>query len=175
MSIYNCGGDCIEDIHTNLRPHFENNPFVNLPSPVTLLKRLSELASENQTCKTKRGSVEHEFNRNEMMCKLNMAILSKLRVFNSQELTLDYDNTIIFNEKSDSKMTYKRDYVYQLGFCTINEEHILYIENRNGNSDAKSFQMDTLQRLFADLTKAGTSKATHFRADAASYQYEVIE
>jgi hypothetical protein len=175
LSIYFCGGDCIEDIHTNLRPHFENNPYIKLPSPDTLLKRLSELATENQICKTKRGSVEHEFNSNEELCKLNMAILSKLGVLNSQELTLDYDNTIIFNEKSDSKMTYKRDYGYQPGVCTINEEHILYIENRNGNSDAKSFQIDTLQRMFGALEKVKTSKVSHFRADAASYQYEVIE
>jgi len=175
LSIYYCGGEHIEDIHTNLRPHFENNPYVKLPSPDTLLKRLSELATENQTCRTKRGSVEHKFNNNEILCKLNMAILSKLGVLNSQELTLDYDNTIIFNEKSDSKMTYKRDYGYQPGVCTINEEHILYIENRNGNSAANSFQTDTLQRMFGALDKYTTSKVSHFRADAASYQYEVIE
>lgn len=175
LSIYYCGGDCIEDIHTNLRPHFENNPFVKLPSPDTLLKRLSELATENQSCKTKRGVVEHEFNTNDMLCELNMVILSKLGVFNAEELILDYDNTILFNEKRDSKMTYKRDYGYQPGVCTINEEHILYIENRNGNSDAKSFQIDTLQRLFEALEKVDIIKVKHFRADAASYQYEVIE
>lgn len=175
LSIYYCGGEHIEDIHTNLRPHFENNPYVKLPSPDTLLKRLSELATENQICRTKRGSVEHKFNNNEMLCKLNMAMLSKLGVLGSRELTLDYDNTIIFNEKSDSKMTYKRDYGYQPGVCTINEEHILYIENRNGNCAANSFQTDTLQRMFAALDKYKTSKVAHFRADAASYQYEVIE
>lgn len=175
LSIYFCGGECIEDIHTNLRPHFQNNPYINLPSPDTLLKRLTELASESQFCKTKRGKVKHEFNNNELLCKLNLAILSKLGFLSTQELTLDYDNTIIFNEKKDSKMTYKRNYGYQPGVCTVNEEHILYIENRNGNSDAKSFQIDTLKRLFKALEDVNISKVTHFRADAASYQHEVIE
>lgn len=68
-------------------------------------------------------------------------------------------------------MTYKWDYGYQPGVCTINEEHILYIENRNGNSDAKSFQVDTLKRAF-DLLDS--KKIHNFRADAASYQYDVI-
>ncbi|MGM0581340.1 MAG: hypothetical protein ACQETL_11710, partial [Bacteroidota bacterium] len=44
LSIYYCGGEHIEDIHTNLRPHFENNPYVKLPSPDTLLKPRSRHA-----------------------------------------------------------------------------------------------------------------------------------
>jgi len=35
--------------------------------------------------------------------------------------------------------------------------------------------LDTLQRMFGALDKYTTSKVSHFRADAASYQYEVIE
>ncbi|WP_431295335.1 transposase [Pedobacter sp. P26] len=95
-------------------------------------------------------------------------------VLDSQELTLDYDNTIIFNEKQDSKMTYKRDYGYQPGVCTVNEQFVLYIENRNGNSDAKSFQRDTLERIFNLLETKKVKKIKNFRADAASYQYEVV-
>jgi hypothetical protein len=175
LVIYYCGGDCIEDLHLNLRPHFEKNPFVKLPSPDTLLRRLSELSTETTRCKTKRGAVDHEFNTNDLLCNLNLAVLSKLGVLKSEESILDYDNTITFNEKSDSKMTYKRRYGYQPGVCTLNEEYILYIENRNGNSDAKSFQVDTLTRLFNALEKKNISSVSHFRADAASYQYEVIE
>ncbi|WP_168191291.1 transposase [Antarcticibacterium flavum] len=105
---------------------------------------------------------------------LNIDILKKLGVFKSDKLTIDYDNTIIFNEKEDSKMTYKRNYGYQPGVCTINEENILYIENRNGNSDAKSFQLDTLKRVFDLLDSQKIKKVHNFRADAASYQYDVI-
>lgn len=174
LSIYLCGGDCIEDLQLNLKNHFHNNPYLNLPSPDTVLRRLSELAEINETCRTKRGAVDHPYNTNSTLEKLNITLLKKLGAFDTIETTLDYDNTIIFNEKSDSKMTYKRNRGYQPGVCTINEEQVLYIENRNGHSDAKSFQADTLKRIFNLLAAQSVKKADHFRADAASYQYDVI-
>lgn len=174
LSIYLCGGDVIEDLQTHLQPHFRMNPFVNMPSSDTVLRRLKSLAEETKFCYTPRGNVEHTYSRNTRLEELNIALLKKQGAFSKKELIIDYDNTILFNEKSDSKMTYKRNPGYQPGVCTLNEEHILYIENRNGNSDAKSFQADTLLRMFALLRSQGIRKVDHFRADAASYQYEVI-
>lgn len=155
--------------------HFHYNPFVNIPSPDTVLRRFTQLAEPNKDCKTKRGSVKHVYNTNSVLENLNIIILKKLGVFSENEMTLDYDNTIIFNEKSDSKMTYKNNKGYQPGVCMINEEQVLYIENRNGNSDAKSFQSDTLSRIFHLLKSQGVKRANHFRADAASYQFDVID
>ncbi len=175
LTIYMCGGDCIEDLQTHLRDHFINNPFINIPSPDTVLRRLSGLAQENRTCRTKRGNVDHTYNTNQVLEKLNVLLLKKLGVFETDEITLDYDNTIIFNEKSDSKMTYKRNPGYQPGVCTINEQQVFYIENRNGNSDAKSFQADTLKRMFKLLKNNKIKTVDHFRADAASYQYDIID
>ena len=175
LSIYMCGGDCIEDLHTHLKHHFTNNPYVNIPSPDTVLRRISELTQDNQTCRTKRGDVDHTYNTNQVLEKLNVLMLKKNGVFDSEEIILDYDNTILFNEKSDSKMTYKRNPGYQPGVCTINEQQVLYIENRNGNSDAKSFQADTLKRMFKLMEDNKIKTVDHFRADAASYQYDVID
>ena len=174
LSIYLCGGDCIEDLQLHLKPHFQKNPFVNLPSSDTVLKRLKELSDNNNHCFAKRGTVEHTYNRNLKLEELNVALLEKFGAFSKDDLTIDYDNTILFNEKSDSKMTYNRNPGYQPGVCTLNEEQVLYIENRNGNSDAKSFQRDTLERIFTLLRSKGIRKADHFRADAASYQFDVI-
>lgn len=174
FSIYLCGGDCIEDLQTHLKNHFTNNPFVRIPSPDTVLRRLIQLSGENQQCRTKRGQVTHQFNTNTKLNRLNISLLKKWGAFKGDELILDYDNTIIFNEKSDSKMSYKRDYGYQPGVCVLNEEQILYVENRNGNSDAKSFQADTLTRLFDLLQEYNVLPIKHFRADAASYQYDVV-
>jgi len=174
LSIYLCGGDCIEDLQVHLKEHFQRNPFINLPSSDTVLKRLKELSEESNQCFTKRGIVEHSYNRNSKLEELNVALLEKLGAFSKDEIILDYDNTILFTEKSDSKMTYKRNHGYQPGVCTLNEEQVLYIENRNGNSDAKSFQTDTLERIFTMLKSKGIRKADHFRADAASYQFDVI-
>jgi hypothetical protein len=175
LNIYLCGGDCIEDLHTHLREHFINNPYINIPSPDTVLRRLSGLSQDNQTCRTKRGEVDHAYNTNQVLEKLNISLLKKLGVIDTKELTVDYDNTILFNEKKDSKMTYKRNPGYQPGICTINEHQVLYIENRNGNSDAKSFQSDTLNRVFQLLKINKIKTVDHFRADAASYQYDVVE
>lgn len=174
LSIYICGGDCIEDLQTHLKAHFQNNPFVNLPSSDTVLRRLKEVSEDNGKCFTKRGTVEHTYSRNSKLEELNVALLKKLGAFSKGETIIDYDNTIIFNEKCDSEMTYKRNPGYQPGVCTINEEQVLFIENRNGNSDAKSFQSDTLRRMFTLLKSNGLKKADHLRADAASYQFEVI-
>lgn len=109
-SVYLCGGDCIEDLQTHLKAHFINNPFLNLASPDTVLRRLSQLAEQTQTCKTKRGVVTHQYCTNSKLEDLNIDILKNIGVLKSDKLTIDYDNTIIFNEKQDSKMSYKRDY-----------------------------------------------------------------
>ena len=174
-SLYLCGGDVIEDLGTHLKGHFINNPFVKIPSPDTVLTRMKQLAQPMQTCMTKRGKVNHNYSTNTVLDKLNISLLNKLGVFNADELTLDYDNTIIFSEKQDCKMTYKRQKGYQPGVCTINEKHILYIENRGGNSDAKSYQDSTLQRVFSLLETNNCARIDNFRADAASYQYDVIK
>lgn len=175
MSIYMCGGDCIEDLKDHLKPHFVKNPFVKMPSPDTVLRRIGELSRPSNTVRTERGSVDHLYNTNKTLDQLNLKVLKSLGVFDSKEVTLDYDNTIIPSEKSDCSMTYKRFKGYQPGVCTINEDHVLYLENRGGNSDAKSFQDQTLERIFSLLETASPKKPDHFRADAASYQYKVVK
>ena len=174
FSVYMCGGDAVEDIGLHLKNHFKNNPFVKLPSPDTTLTRMKQLATPMRTCQTKRGSVNHDYNTNTLLDSLNIKLLKRLGAFNAKEITLDFDNTIIFSEKEDCKMTYKRNKGYQPAVCTINENYILYIENRGGNSDAKSFQGDTINRAFDLLKSSQCTKIDNFRADAASYQFDVI-
>lgn len=174
LAIFFCGGNATEDLNLHIKPHLLDNPYVKVPSADRVLARYSELSQEIKTCKTKWGTALHKYCTNSTLENLMIDILKKLKVFDSKEITLDYDNTIVFNEKQDSVMTYKRSSGYQPGVCTINEKHILYIENRGGNSDAKSFQADTLKRLFRSLINKGVQKLDYFRADAASYQYDVV-
>ena len=175
LSVYFCGGDCIEDLQTHLRPHFKDNPFLELPSSDTVLRRLSQLSGPEQHCRTKRGTVDHRYSVNDRLLGLNMAVLKQINQLEAGCLTLDYDNTILFNEKKDSQMTYKRNPGYQPGICMINSRYVLALENRGGNSDAKSFQDQSLKRVFDQMEKQGLPKVTNFRADAASYQFEVIK
>ena len=174
LAIFFCGGNATEDLNLHIKPHLLDNPFVKVPSADRVLARYSELGQEVKTCKTKYGTALHKYCTNSTLENLMIEILKKLKVFDSKEITIDYDNTIVFNEKQDSVMTYKKNPGYQPGVCTINETYILYIENRGGNSDAKSFQADTLERLFKLLIHKETRKTDYFRADAASYQYDVV-
>jgi len=175
LSVYFCGGDCIEDLQTHLRPHFRANPFLKLPSSDTVLRRLSQLSSPEQGCYTKRGSVNHRYSANDDLLSLNIAVLKKLNQLEGDSLTLDYDNTIIFNEKKDSQMTYKKNPGYQPGVCMVNSRYVLALENRGGNSDAKSFQDKTLKRVFEQMERQGAPRIKNFRADSASYQFDVIK
>jgi Transposase DDE domain group 1 len=174
-SIFYCGGDCIEDLGAHLKPHLSNSPLIQVPSPDTILRRMSMLAEGVQHATTPKGTVTHDFCRNSKMETLLIRSLKRLNAFEQSQNVLDYDNTIIFNEKADSKMTYKRNPGYQPGVCLLNEKHVLYVENRGGNSDAKSFQNQSLSHMFSILEAEGIAKIDLFRADAASYQYEVVK
>ncbi len=133
-SIYFCGDDCIEDLGGNFRDHLQGNRFLNVPSPDRVLDRLKELSLPKEILKSPRGKSLHEFGVNKDVNSLNLRILSSLQMFFDKELTLDYDNTIIFNNKADSLNTYKKEFGYCPGVGII-ENNIVYIENRNGNSN----------------------------------------
>ena len=174
LSIFYTGGEVIEDVHTILSKQIDFSPWFKLCSPDTLLRRFKDLANSDNYCKTKRGKVQHHLNMNPDLADLNLRLLKKLGVFNN-EVVLDYDNTIIYTEKEDAKFTYKRNYGYQPGVCFINYHFPFYIENRNGNSDAKAYQSETLQRVFDLLDTHKITRLDKIRMDAASYQFDVIE
>lgn len=173
-SIYFCGGECIEDISLNLKHTLSNNPFLNVCSPDSLLKRMKELSSPSEEYTTPRGNSKHEFSINDNLNKLNLSVLNKIptRKSTQRPIVLDYDNSMIFTRKSDAKMTYKKQFGYTPGIGII-EDKVVYVENRNGNSDAQTLQQDTLSRLFKVLTEKGI-KVDVFRADSGSYQLSTI-
>lgn len=172
-SIYFCGGDCIEDLGGNFNNHLSSNPFTKVPSPDRVLDRFKQLSSPKSLFKSPRGIVHHEFGINENLNRLNINILKNLRSLAKSNLTLDYDNTIIFTNKSDSATTYKKAYGYQPGVGIIGK-NIIYVENRNGNCNPRTLQEDTLNRMFSLLNEYNI-KITNFRADSGSYLYEAIK
>lgn len=171
-SVYFCGGDCIEDLSDNLKLSLNKHPFLNTPSPDSVLKRMKELALPSELFDTPRGKKKHEFSINKSLNALNIKILKDTLKKQEGSIVLDYDNTLIFSNKADALMTYKKQHGYAPGVGIIGNK-IVYVENRNGNSGAQNLQQDTLERMFSLLKEEGVYPDV-FRADGGSYQLSTI-
>jgi len=172
-SVFFCGGDCAEDLAINLKNGLNNNPYINIPSPDRVLERIKSLSDSTQICTANRGEKEHQFSLAEGLNRLNLRMLSLLPRFNKTNVVLDYDNTLIFTEKADARMTYKKSNGYFPGVGMIGK-HVVYVENRNGNSSAHVMQHETIERMAALLREAGITIDV-IRADSASYTYDIIK
>ena len=118
--------------------------------------------------------VIHQFNYNN---KLN-DVLQKLAlktgaIIPAASNTLDYDNVILENEKSDAAKTYKMNTGYQPGVGSIGRQ-IVFIEGRGGNTPASYKMNETLGQCFRGLKDNGIY-IEHFRSDSAAYQQSVVE
>ncbi|MEN8250485.1 MAG: IS1380 family transposase [Bacteroidota bacterium] len=172
-SVLFCGGDCAEDLAMNLKSSFVNNPFMNLPSPDRILERMKQLAEEKIMCTSKRGQSTHEFCINDSLNVLNLKLLKRINALaNKKPQTLDYDNTYIFSDKADARNTYLKQYGYAPAVGFIGKQ-VVYLENRNGNTDAQTLQEDTLKRMFVMLKEQGVI-IDKFRADSASYKLATL-
>lgn len=166
-----CGGSCIEDINT-LGEHIGFHPGLSLTSADTALRIMQELKTEDTIIQN--DEVTHQFNRHD---KLNM-LLQKLAVKTGAVIptannTLDYDNVILENEKSDAAKTYKMTTGYQPGIAAIGRQ-IVFIEGRGGNTPAAYKMDETLKQCFKGLKDNGIH-IEHFRSDSAAYQQSVVE
>jgi hypothetical protein len=171
-SVLFCGGDCAEDLSVNFKSSLKSNPFIQIPSPDRLLERMKQLSSPSEVFDTPKGTKKHEFSFNESINRLNIKLIKKLALIKSKNTILDYDNTLIFSNKEDTAMTYMKRFGYCPGVGFIGN-NIVYVENRNGNSDAQTLQQDTLKRMFALLNDEGIH-IDRFRADGASYQLSTL-
>ncbi|MBA7513995.1 IS1380 family transposase ISPto6 [subsurface metagenome] len=166
-SVFFCGGDCAEDLSANLKHTFTSNPFIKVPSPDRILERLKLLALPSHTFTAARGNSKHHFSFNDPLNQINIKLLKRLSLIKSKNNILDYDNTILFTDKADAANTYKKRYGYCPGVALIGR-NVVYVENRNGNSNPETLQKDTLRRMF-DTLKSNNIHIGAFRADGASY------
>lgn len=171
-SIFFCGGDCIEDLSEHISSRF-SNPTLNIPSADTVLKRFTELSTKKEIIKTPRGSSSHELNFNNALNELNLNILKKLNILPKEDLTLDFDNTLIYTRKADAKMTYKKQFGYNPGVGLI-DGNVVFVENRNGNSSGQVLQETSLDRMFK-LMQHHQINVSRFRADSAFFKLETLQ
>ena len=141
-----CGGQCAEDINEHLRSELFQVKDFNVCSADTLLRMQKELSTEKETTVSGSG-ISHDFNINLKMNKLMVDLLLLTGQLNSMHdgYVFDYDNQFIPTEKYDSKRSYKHADGYFPGIGSINNFPV-YIENRNGNSNVKYKQDETLKR-----------------------------
>lgn len=173
MNVFFCGGDCAEDIQTHLRNTLLSIPDNNVPSADTILRGIKELSTENTTYESDNNK-KYEFNINRNLNDLNIkSLLLTKQLTKGEYYDFDYDNQIIPTEKYDTKKTYKKINGYFPGVATIGNK-IVYIENRDGNSNVKFEQASTLTRAY-ELLAENDIKIFRSRMDAGSYSKKIID
>lgn len=169
-----CGGDCAEDIGDHLGGELGQLEGFAPPSPDTLLRLQKELATEKEHLVSK-GGAANELCNNERMNRLLVGLLVRTGqlVPGAKGQVLDFDNQFIPAGKYDSKKGYKKEYGYFPGIASI-DSHPVYVEGRNGNSNVKFGQAETLQRTYALLRESGI-KVARSRMDCGSFTKEVVD
>lgn len=172
--IYFCGGDAIEDIkEADLISMLEQCPGIQVPSPDTILRGISELTTDDVIYTSKKGK-EYAFNP---ATRLNRLMIQSLvatgQLVSGQEYDFDFDHVFVETEKYDAKRTYKQFKGYGPGVSTIGDL-VVGIENRDGNANVKFCQEETLKRTFENL-KHFNIKVNRARMDCGSYTREVVK
>lgn len=81
------------------------------------------------------------------------ALLATGQLLPDNEYDFDFDHQFIETEKFDAKITYKKFTGYSPGIATVSDV-IVGIENRDGNTNVRFHQEDTLKRIFERLENA---------------------
>lgn len=171
---YLCGGDCLEDINM-LAPQLSLRPGTRIPNSDTVGRVLKSLAAENISYACENSGNSYSFNTAE---KLNTLLLNMIKVLGllgaGEEVTLDFDHQFIPAHKFDAKYSYKKDYGYFPGWASIGGI-LVGGENRDGNTNVKFHQADTLIRIMDRTKQVLGITIKNFRADCGSFSKEIIE
>ena len=173
MSVYFCGGSCIEDVTTHLMPHLSLHPTLRTCSADTILRSIKELTQDNISYTSDTGKT-YDFNTAD---NLNMLLLNCLFATGQLEeggmYDVDFDHQFIETEKYDAKTTYKKFSGYRPGVAVIGDM-IVGIENSDGNTNVRFHQEDTLRRIFGRLEQKGLT-VNRFRADCGSCSERIVD
>ncbi len=173
MSVYFCGGDCVEDVTSHLMPHLSLHPTLRTCSSDTILRGISELSTANTTYISKTGQ-SYDFNTAASLNSLLVKVLvSTGQLVAGNSYDLDFDHQFIETEKYDAKMTYKKFTGYSPGVAVI-DDLIVGIENRDGNANVRFHQRDTLKRIFSNL-ESNNIRIRRARMDCGSCSLEIVE
>ena len=171
--LFLAGGDCAEDIEVHLKSDFLQIPNLKVCSPDTIGRVLKGLAYK-KTVHISNSGIEHQFSNHQKLNALNVDMLLKTKVLESNKYyDFDFDHQFIPCEKYDSKKSYKMKRGYFPGVSSIGK-HIVHIENRNGNTNVKYKQVNTLKNAYSLLNSKGI-KINRSRMDCGSFSKEIID
>ncbi len=173
MCVYFCGGSCIEDVTTHLKNHLSLHPTLRTCSSDTILRAIVELTEDNTTY-TSATDNSYDFNTADTMNTLLVkSLLATGQLEAGKEYDFDFDHQFIETEKQDTKYTYKKFKGYGPGVAVI-DDMIVGIENRDGNTNVRFHQKDTLERIFARLEE-NNIRISRARMDCGSCAEDIVE
>ena len=173
MCVYLCGGSCVEDVTTHLMKHLSLHPVLRTCSADTILRAIEELTCANTTYTASSGK-QYDFNTADTMNELLVnALLATGQLKSNREYDFDFDHQFIETEKYDAKSTYKKFLGYGPGIAVI-DDMIVGIENRDGNTNVRFNQKETLERIFKRLESSGI-RISRARMDCGSCSEEIVE
>ena len=121
MSIYFCGGSCIEDVTTHLMNLLSLHPTLRTCSSDTILRAIKELTQENisytsNTCKNYDFNTADTLNTLLLNCMFASGQLKEGEMYD-----VDFDHQFIETEKYDAKPAYKKFFGYRPGVAVIGD------------------------------------------------------
>ena len=171
---YLCGGDCLEDINA-LTGQFRQRPGTLLPGADTVGRGLKELAEENIIYKSETSGKSYSFNTAQKLNTLLLRMIRRMGLIKvGSHVDLDFDHQFIPAHKFDAKYSYKQDFGYFPGWASIGGI-IVGGENRDGNTNVRFHQEDTLRRIMDRVTSELGVVIERFRADCGSFSKEIIQ
>ncbi len=171
---YLCGADCLEDINT-LSPQFSMAPNTIHPSSDTVGRGLKELKTANELLTCEGSGKGYKFNTAESLNQLLLKMIKHLGLIKEgSTVDLDFDHQFIPAHKYDAMYSYKGDYGYFPGWATVGG---IFVggENRDGNTNVKFRQADTLERIMTRIKDLLDVTIGRFRADCGSFSKEIIQ
>ena len=108
MSIYFCGGSCIEDVTTHLMNHLSLHPTLRTCSSNAILRAIKELTQENISYTSDMGKT-YDFNTADTLNTLLLnCIFASGQLKAGEMYDVDFDHQFIETEKYDARPINKR-------------------------------------------------------------------
>ena len=102
MSVYFCGGSCVEDVTLHLMPHLSLHPTLRTCSSDTILRAIRELTQDNIPYTSEQGKT-YDFNTaDKLNALLIKALISTGELNEVESYDVDFDHQFLETEKYDA-------------------------------------------------------------------------